>query len=102
MKPNYTILVVEDEETDYFLLERAFRKNNITNPIQWMKDGLEALSYLQGTGAYTDREKFPFPEVIILDLKIPRLSGLEVFMDPRSSRVSRHSNGRHEFFPTGC
>ncbi len=78
MKPNYLILVVEDDDSDYFLLERAFRKNKIENPIIRVKDGLEGLHYLQGSGDYTDREKFPFPDVIILDLKTPRMSGLEL------------------------
>ncbi|MGZ4964062.1 MAG: response regulator [Limisphaerales bacterium] len=78
MKPNYLILVVEDDDSDFFLLERAFRKNKIENPIVRVKDGLEGLHYLQGSGDYTDREKFPFPDVIILDLKTPRMSGLEL------------------------
>ncbi|MDB6057371.1 MAG: response regulator [Verrucomicrobiales bacterium] len=78
MKPNYLILVVEDDDSDFFLLERAFRKNNIQNPIVRVKDGLEGLHYLQGSGDYTDREKFPFPDVIILDLKTPRMSGMEL------------------------
>jgi CheY-like chemotaxis protein len=78
MKSNYLILVVEDDDSDFFLLERAFRKNNIKNPIVRVKDGLEGLHYLQGSGDYTDREKFPFPDVIILDLKTPRMSGMEL------------------------
>jgi CheY-like chemotaxis protein len=78
MKPNYTIMVVEDEENDFYLLQRALKKNNINNPIQWMRDSLEALNYLKGEGDYGDRHKFPFPEVILLDLKTPRMSGLEL------------------------
>jgi CheY-like chemotaxis protein len=78
MKPNYLILIVEDDDSDFFLLERAFRKNNISNPIVRVKDGLEGLYYLQGSGDFTDRKNFPFPDVIILDLKTPRMSGLEL------------------------
>jgi CheY-like chemotaxis protein len=78
MKPNYSILVVEDDDSDFFLLERAFRKNNIENPIFRVKDGLEGLHYLQGSNEYADRTKFPFPDVVILDLKTPRMSGLEL------------------------
>jgi CheY-like chemotaxis protein len=78
MKPNYLILVVEDDDSDFFLLERAFRKNNITNPIVRVRDGLEGLHYLEGSGEYADRKKFPFPEVVILDLKTPRMSGMEL------------------------
>src|SRR3954465_10105828 len=75
---NYTILLVEDEETDALLMKRAFKRNNILNPIQWVKDGLEAVAYLNGQGVYADRALYPFPEVMILDLKMPRMGGLEL------------------------
>jgi CheY-like chemotaxis protein len=76
--PNYTILVVEDEENDVMLLQMAFKKNHILNPIQWVKDGLEGIAYLNGEGPYADRARYPFPEVLILDLKMPRMGGLEL------------------------
>jgi CheY-like chemotaxis protein len=75
---NYTILLVEDEENDARLLEMAFKKNAILNPIHWAKDGLEAIAYLNGDGVYADRAHHPFPEVLILDLKMPRMTGLEL------------------------
>ena len=75
---NYTILLVEDEENDAQLLEMAFKKNGILNPVHWAKDGLEAIAYLNGGGAYANRERYPFPEVLILDLKMPRMTGLEL------------------------
>jgi CheY-like chemotaxis protein len=75
---NYIILAAEDEENDAMLLQRAFRKNNILNPIHWVKDGMQAVAYLQGEGEYADRSRFPFPSVIMLDLKMPRMGGLEV------------------------
>jgi CheY-like chemotaxis protein len=75
---NYTILLVEDEENDALLLKRAFKKNSISNPIQWVKDGLEAIAYLKGDGDYADRSRYPFPEVVLLDLKMPRMGGLEL------------------------
>jgi CheY-like chemotaxis protein len=75
---NYTILVVEDEESDALLLKRAFKRNNILNPVQWVKDGLEAIAYLNGQGVYADRALYPFPEVMILDIKMPRMDGLEL------------------------
>jgi CheY-like chemotaxis protein len=74
----YTILLVEDDENDAMLLKMAFEKNNLLNPIQWVRDGLEAVSYLNGEGTYADRAQHPFPEVLILDLKMPRMSGLEL------------------------
>ncbi len=75
---NYTILLVEDEEGDAMLLRMAFRRNNILNPIQWAQDGLEAMQYLNGEAVYADRKLYPFPEVLILDLKMPRVDGLEL------------------------
>jgi len=75
---SYSILLVEDDENDAMLLRMAFERNGIANPVQWVKDGLEAVAYLNGDGIYADREKFPFPEVLLLDLKMPRMSGLEL------------------------
>jgi CheY-like chemotaxis protein len=73
-----TIMLVEDDENDSILLRRALTKNDISNPVQWMRDGLEALEHLQGHGKFADRNAYPFPHVVILDLKMPRLSGLEL------------------------
>jgi len=75
---NYTILLVEDDENDAMLLRMAFERNSIANPVQWVKDGLEAVAYLNGDGIYSDRAKYPFPEVLLLDLKMPRMTGLEL------------------------
>ena len=75
---NYTILLVEDEENDATLLKMAFTKNKILNPVQWVRDGLEAIAYLNGEGIYADRTLYPFPEVLLLDLKMPRMTGLEL------------------------
>jgi len=75
---DYTILLVEDDENDAMLLRMAFEKNAIANPVQWVKDGLEAVAYLNGDGIYADRTKHPFPEVLLVDLKMPRMSGLEL------------------------
>jgi CheY-like chemotaxis protein len=75
---NLTILIAEDNEADFHLLELALRKNDIQNPIQLCRDGQEAIEYLQGAGAFSDRAKFPFPSVLFLDIKMPRKCGLEV------------------------
>lgn len=74
----YTILLADDSEDDAFLVKRAVEKSGIVNPIQWVKDGAEAIAYLTGEGRYADRVTFPFPELIILDVKMPGMSGLDV------------------------
>ena len=75
---HYAILLVEDEENDAMLLKMAFKKNNILNPLHWVKDGLEAIAYLNGEGVYANHALYPFPEVLIVDLKMPRMGGLEL------------------------
>jgi CheY-like chemotaxis protein len=73
-----TILLVEDEENDVFFLKHAFEEVGIPNPLQVAEDGQEALDYLSGHGEYADRERFPLPCLILLDLKLPRVMGFEV------------------------
>ena len=72
------ILLIEDNYDDVLLIQRAFRKANIQQPLTIVSDGDEAISYLQGEGKYADSERFPLPGLILLDLKLPRRSGLEV------------------------
>jgi len=74
----YLILLVEDDPNDIILIKRAFEKANITNPLQVVEDGEEAISYLTGKGLYGDRVKYPLPMLLLLDLKMPRKSGHEV------------------------
>src|SRR6266487_3652096 len=73
-----TILLVEDEENDVFFLKYAFKEVGILNPLQVAQDGQEAIDYLSGNGGYADRERFPLPCLTLLDLKLPRVMGLEV------------------------
>jgi len=75
MKP---ILQVEDDPNDLFLLERAMTKVGVANPIQTVTDGQQAIEYLQGAGEFADREKFPLPCLVLLDLKLPHVMGLDV------------------------
>ena len=75
---HYTILLVEDDPNDVFLIQRAFRKANLANPIQVMNDGEAAVLYLSGQEPYADRDRYPLPILMLLDLKLPRRSGLEV------------------------
>lgn len=79
-----TILIAEDEPDDAFLLHRAFRANNIDDPIHIVTDGEEALAYLHGEGKYADREQYEFPSFIISDLKMPRQDGFAILEALRS------------------
>ena len=73
-----TILQVEDDPNDVFLLTHALRKVGIGNPIQVAGDGQQAIDYLQGAGKFAERAKFPFPCLVLLDLKLPFVTGLDV------------------------
>jgi CheY-like chemotaxis protein len=75
---NYPILLVDDDENDVLLTRMAFEKIGLPNRIHWARDGVEAVAYLNGEGIYTDRHLYPFPEVLIVDLKMPRMTGLEL------------------------
>jgi CheY-like chemotaxis protein len=73
-----TILQVEDDPNDVFLFKHAVKKVGVTNPMQVAGDGQEAIDYLSGTGKFADREQFPLPGLILLDLKLPFVMGLDV------------------------
>lgn len=75
---NDTILLVEDNPKDVLLMQRAFRKANLANPLQVVEDGEAAIHYLSGEELYSDRNRYPLPVLILLDLKLPRKSGAEV------------------------
>jgi len=72
------VLLVEDNPDDVELTLRAFRKNNLLNQVIVANDGVEALDYLFGTGAYTGRDLSLLPQLVLLDLKLPKVDGLEV------------------------
>jgi CheY-like chemotaxis protein len=81
-----TVLVVEDTEDDVFFLKRAMRDVGIKNPLQIVVDGQQAIDYLDGKGKYADREKYPLPFLILLDLKLPYVMGLDVLKWIRSHK----------------
>jgi CheY-like chemotaxis protein len=72
------ILLVEDDESDILLLRRAFRNARIANPLVEVRDGQAAIQYLAGEGPYSDRARYPVPFLMLLDLRLPKLSGFEV------------------------
>ena len=73
-----TILLVEDNADDEALTLRALKRNNIKNEIAVARDGVEALDYLSGTGSHQGRDLSVMPQLILLDLKLPKIDGLEV------------------------
>jgi CheY-like chemotaxis protein len=77
------ILLVEDEANDVFFFKHCLRRAGIDKPLLVAQDGLEALDYLRGSGQFADREKFPFPCLVVLDLKLPRATGFEVLEQMR-------------------
>lgn len=85
-----TILLVEDNPDDEQLTLRALRKNNITNTITVARDGVDAIDYLFGTGAHAGRDSSVQPEVVLLDLKLPKLDGFEVLKAIRGDDRTRH------------
>lgn len=73
-----TVLLVEDDPNDVFFMRRAFQKAELPYPLQDVSDGEKATAYLSGEPPYTDRQQFPLPRLLLLDLKLPRKSGFEV------------------------
>ena len=76
--PKNRILVVEDDENDVFFLQNALKGAGIEISIHVARDGRQALDYLGGAGGFADRERFPLPVLILLDLKLPQVMGLDV------------------------
>jgi|ERR1041385_4597406 CheY-like chemotaxis protein len=72
------ILVIEDNPDDVLILEHAFERAGILPPMHVCRDGEDAIDYLKGKGRYSDRSRFPFPRLLISDLKMPRCNGLEL------------------------
>ncbi len=83
------ILLVEDNPNDVELTLRALKKNNLTNKVHVVKDGAEALEYIFATGAYADRDINHNPKVILLDLKLPKVDGLEVLRQIKSNEKTK-------------
>jgi two-component system, response regulator len=83
------ILLVEDNPDDVTLTERALKKSHILNKLMVAKDGAEALDYIFGTGNFTGRDMNSMPEVVLLDLKLPKIDGLEVLKRIRGDKRTK-------------
>jgi len=78
MMDDVPILLAEDDENDIFLMGRAFGQAGIPNPLKVVHNGQEAIDYLGGSGAYADRNRYPLPGLLLLDLKMPWMDGFDV------------------------
>ena len=86
---NKVILLVEDNPRDKALTLRALRKSNIVNDVEVVRDGVEALDYLFGTETHADREMTVMPQLVLLDLKLPKVDGLEVLRRIRANEATK-------------
>jgi len=85
MLHNKIILLVEDDPNDVLLIQRAFQKAGLHNSLKVVRNGDQAIEYLSGENSYVDRERFPLPFLVLLDLKMPGTDGFEVLTWARNS-----------------
>lgn len=89
MSNDRVILLVEDNEKDEELTLRALKRTNVTNPVVVARDGVEALDYLFSRGAYANRDPGAIPQVVLLDLKLPKVDGFEVLKAMRADELTK-------------
>jgi two-component system response regulator len=82
------ILLVEDSEADAEMTMRALKKGNVANKLAWVKDGVEAMEFIQRAGAYSQRDQ-RHPKLILLDIKMPRMDGIDVLRRLKSDESTR-------------
>lgn len=96
------ILAAEDEESDAFLLQRALQQAGSPYPLIVVRDGREAVDYLAGVGPYQDRASYPVPALLLLDIKMPRMSGFDVLTwigqqpGPKTFPIVMFSSSAHD------
>jgi CheY-like chemotaxis protein len=93
MDEDFVILLAEDDVNDALLVERALSRAGIHNPIMVVRDGQEAIDYLEGKGPFAARKNFPLPTLALLDIKMPKKNGLEVL------EWVRHNGGGLKLLP---
>jgi CheY-like chemotaxis protein len=86
---NVDILLVEDNPTDAELTMRALKRKNLANKLLWVKDGAEAIDFLFGEGKYSDRNAKDIPRLILLDLRMPKVDGLEVLQRIKGDEITK-------------
>jgi CheY-like chemotaxis protein len=79
------VLLAEDNSDDIFLMRRAFERSRIPNPLRVVEDGVAALDYVFGAGPYSDRSAHPFPCLVLLDVKMPKINGFDVLRQIREN-----------------
>jgi len=90
MTDRSTVLLAEDDLDDVLLTQIAFERARLANPLQVVRDGEEAIAYLKGEGPYADRERYPYPILLLLDLKMPKVDGFQVLEWLRSQPQPSH------------
>jgi CheY-like chemotaxis protein len=89
MHDQAVILLAEDNADDILVIRKAFQRSNLLNPVHIVRDGEEAIAYLQGVGKYGSRDEYPLPDLMLLDLKMPKVGGFEVLSWIRSHPTLR-------------
>ncbi|MCP4693652.1 MAG: response regulator [Desulfobacterales bacterium] len=90
MRENVPILLVEDDDVDAENVVRAFKKNKITNPLYMTPNGEEALALLRREGRYNDSQKYPSPGIVLLDINMPRMNGIEFLKIIKADEAFKH------------
>jgi CheY-like chemotaxis protein len=89
MKASFAVLLVEDNPDDAFFMQRAFEMAHVEHPLAIVPDGQQAIAYMRGSAPYTDRIVHPLPRLVIADLKIPGVSGFDLFQWMRQDAYAR-------------